>query len=104
MIRPRAVVFDLDGTVVDNMALHAEAFAEFARRLPAHYLEVPFPTTPGTSVAIIDPSTGYLVTEGCPSSFEEAFVAGTEPTTRCPMHGGRDIEREPPGEGVGVPF
>ena len=32
MIRPRAVVFDLDGTVVDNMALHAEAFAEFARR------------------------------------------------------------------------
>lgn len=31
-IRPRAVVFDLDGTVVDNMALHAEAFARFAER------------------------------------------------------------------------
>ena len=35
--RPRAVIFDLDGTIVDNMALHAEAFAAFAGRhgLPA---------------------------------------------------------------------
>jgi HAD superfamily hydrolase (TIGR01509 family) len=35
--RPRAVVFDLDGTIVDNMALHAEAFATFVVRhgLPA---------------------------------------------------------------------
>ena len=34
---PRAVIFDLDGTIVDNMALHAEAFAVFAERhgLPA---------------------------------------------------------------------
>ncbi|MGE0815824.1 MAG: HAD family hydrolase [Vicinamibacterales bacterium] len=30
--RPRAVIFDLDGTLVDNMALHAEAFAAFAER------------------------------------------------------------------------
>jgi beta-phosphoglucomutase len=30
--RPRAVIFDLDGTIVDNMALHAEAFAAFAGR------------------------------------------------------------------------
>ena len=29
---PRAVIFDLDGTIVDNMALHAEAFAVFAER------------------------------------------------------------------------
>ena len=29
---PRAVIFDLDGTIVDNMALHAEAFAAFAGR------------------------------------------------------------------------
>lgn len=34
---PRAAIFDIDGTLVDNMALHAEAFALFARRhgLPA---------------------------------------------------------------------
>lgn len=31
-MRARAVVFDLDGTLVDNMELHAEAFAEFMTR------------------------------------------------------------------------
>jgi beta-phosphoglucomutase len=31
-LRPRAVVFDIDGTLVDNMALHAEAFGVFAER------------------------------------------------------------------------
>jgi HAD superfamily hydrolase (TIGR01509 family) len=29
---PRAVIFDIDGTIVDNMHLHAEAFAQFAER------------------------------------------------------------------------
>lgn len=29
---PGAVIFDLDGTIVDNMSLHAEAFAAFAAR------------------------------------------------------------------------
>jgi len=35
--RPKAVIFDIDGTLVDNMALHAEAFGVFAERhgLPA---------------------------------------------------------------------
>jgi beta-phosphoglucomutase len=32
MPQPDAVIFDLDGTVVDNMHLHAEAFAAFADR------------------------------------------------------------------------
>ena len=34
---PRAVIFDIDGTIVDNMHLHAEAFGVFAARhgLPA---------------------------------------------------------------------
>jgi beta-phosphoglucomutase len=30
--RPRAIIFDIDGTIVDNMHLHAEAFAVFAER------------------------------------------------------------------------
>ena len=29
---PRAVIFDIDGTLVDNMHLHAEAFSVFAAR------------------------------------------------------------------------
>lgn len=31
-LQPRAVIFDIDGTIVDNMHLHAEAFAVFAER------------------------------------------------------------------------
>jgi len=31
-LRPRGVVFDLDGTLTDNMALHAQAFEAFVRR------------------------------------------------------------------------
>jgi beta-phosphoglucomutase-like phosphatase (HAD superfamily) len=31
-LSPRAVVFDIDGTLVDNMAIHTEAFAEFSVR------------------------------------------------------------------------
>jgi HAD superfamily hydrolase (TIGR01509 family) len=30
--QPRAVIFDIDGTIVDNMAIHAEAFGVFAER------------------------------------------------------------------------
>ena len=30
--KPRAVIFDIDGTIVDNMHLHAEAFGVFAGR------------------------------------------------------------------------
>ena len=35
--RPKAVIFDMDGTIVDNMHLHADAFSVFAERhgLPA---------------------------------------------------------------------
>lgn len=29
---PKAVIFDIDGTIVDNMSVHAEAFAVFAQR------------------------------------------------------------------------
>lgn len=32
LLKPRALIFDLDGTIVDNMHLHAEAFAVFAER------------------------------------------------------------------------
>jgi HAD superfamily hydrolase (TIGR01509 family) len=31
-VHPSGIVFDLDGTMVDNMALHAEAFGVFAQR------------------------------------------------------------------------
>jgi len=63
-------------------------FADFVRRLPSQYFEVPFPTTPGIVTASIDPTTGMLVTEECPKSLNEVFLAGTAPTERCTVHGG----------------
>jgi penicillin-binding protein 1B len=63
-------------------------FADFVRRLPSHYFEAPFAETPGTVKVPIDPTTGYLVGPDCPSSFTEIFLNGTEPTQRCPVHGG----------------
>jgi penicillin-binding protein 1B len=61
-------------------------YAEFARRVPAHYFEAVFPMTPNIVRVAIDPTTGYLVTPACPESVNEVFIAGTEPTERCPTH------------------
>ena len=61
-------------------------YADFVRRLPTHYFEEPFPEVPGTVRASVDPTTGMLVTEECPTSVNELFVAGTEPTERCTVH------------------
>jgi penicillin-binding protein 1B len=36
----------------------------------------------------IDPQSGMLATPYCPQSKNEIFVAGTEPTTVCPIHAG----------------
>lgn len=71
-------------------------FAEFVRRLPSHYFEVPFPDGPGVVTASIDPTTGYLVTEDCPQSLGEVFLWGTQPRERCPIHRGGGV--------TGVPF
>jgi penicillin-binding protein 1B len=36
----------------------------------------------------VDPESGMLATPWCPQSHPEVFVAGTEPTSVCPLHGG----------------
>ena len=72
-------------------------FADFVRRLPSQYFEAPFPSTPGVVTASIDPTTGMLVTEECPKSFDEVFLEGTQPKERCTIHGGGA-----PGPGVAI--
>jgi len=67
------------------------------RRLPSQYFEAPFPSTPGVVTASIDPTTGMLVTEECPKSFDEVFLEGTQPKERCTVHGGAA-----PGPGVAI--
>ncbi|HQR44533.1 MAG TPA: PBP1A family penicillin-binding protein [Thermoanaerobaculia bacterium] len=79
-------------------------FADFARRVPSHYYEEPFPTALNVVTEKTDPTTGMLWTERCPESWNELFVAGTEPKERCTVHGGGPIPPladTPPGPGVG---
>jgi penicillin-binding protein 1B len=71
-------------------------YADFARRVPSHFFEEPFPEVPGVVTASVDPTTGMLVTEDCPTSVNEQFLAGTEPTERCTVHG--DGSPPPAGE------
>ncbi len=42
----------------------------------------------GISTAVIDPSTGYLATEYCPSVLTEVYPAGEVPTELCNQHQG----------------
>jgi penicillin-binding protein 1B len=39
----------------------------------------------------IDPQTGLLATPSCPSTFSEAFIAGTEPQEYCSWHQGEAV-------------
>jgi len=41
----------------------------------------------------IDPKTGQLATSQCPEKVSEVFIAGTEPTVYCEVHGGGLWER-----------
>ena len=41
----------------------------------------------------IDPKTGQLATSQCPEKVSEVFIAGTEPTVYCEVHGGGWWER-----------
>ncbi len=75
-------------------------YADFARRLPSHFFEEPFPEVPGVVTASVDPTTGMLVTEDCPTSVNEQFLAGTEPKERCTVHGDGS---PPPASGPGLP-
>ncbi|MFN0178698.1 MAG: penicillin-binding protein 1A [Gemmatimonadales bacterium] len=50
----------------------------------------PWPMPSGIIAVDVDGSTGYLPTAACPRDQirSEFFVPGTEPTERCPIHGG----------------
>lgn len=46
-----------------------------------------FPMPEGVVERRIDPQTGQLATSQCPVSITEVFIAGTEPTIYCEVHG-----------------
>jgi penicillin-binding protein 1B len=46
-----------------------------------------FEPPPGIEFARIDAESLVLANPSCPETFEEAFIAGTVPTSHCPLHG-----------------
>jgi len=70
----------------------APIWGEFMSRALAHreYRDTkPFRAPSGIVSIEIDPETGFAATVSCPKRQSEVYIAGTEPVTACPLHGGR---------------
>lgn len=69
----------------------APIWAEFMKRavqLPQYRNTQQFMPPAGVVEAMIDPQSGQLATPNCTQTQEEYYVAGTEPTQYCELHGG----------------
>jgi penicillin-binding protein 1B len=72
-------------------AAAAPIWAEFMKRavsLPAYKDTKDFPAPPGIVSVTIDPETLQLATPKCPTTRQEVFIDGTQPTVYCQKHGG----------------
>ena len=61
-------------------------WTQFMKAALAGYPDAPFEPPEGITFIDIDPDTGKLAAPGCPRTFREAFLAGTEPTDVCELH------------------
>ena len=59
----------------------------FMARALAGHSNLPFEAPEGIAFVDIDRDTGKVAAPGCPRVFKEAFLAGTEPTEVCQLHG-----------------
>jgi len=76
----------------------APIWAEFMKRaiaLPAYKDVHGFGAPAGVTSITIDPESGQLATPACPTTREEVFLSGTEPTEFCSLHGGRMTTQNP---------
>src|SRR5690242_8059128 len=77
----------------------APIWTEFMKRatsMPAYKELTDFVAPAGVSVVQIDPTTLELATPACPTTRQEVFLSGTEPTEFCELHGGRMLTQTPP--------
>jgi 1A family penicillin-binding protein len=81
-------------------AICAPLWGEFMRSAMAGKPAADFLKPDSVVSVLIDPATGDLAAPDCPEKLEEFYVAGTQPTTYCPNHGGLDLE---PGSPVLIP-
>jgi membrane carboxypeptidase/penicillin-binding protein len=72
---------------------------EFMKAAMAGRPNATFQVPSGISFAEIDRDTGKLATPNCERRINESFLAGTEPTEYCPLHGGNGSSN---GEGGGL--
>ena len=62
-------------------------WTDFMKAAMAGHPNQTFEAPGGIAYAEIDRDTGKLATPQCPRTMTEAFLAGTEPTEYCPLHG-----------------
>jgi penicillin-binding protein 1B len=75
---------------LSGSASAAPIWAEFMKRavtLPEYKNPVDFEPPDGVLQETIDPQSGQLATSSCPQSVQEYFIAGSEPTQVCDLHG-----------------
>ena len=61
-------------------------WTQFMKSALAGRPSIPFEVPEGITFAEIDRDTGKLALPGCPRTFNEAFLSGTEPTEYCELH------------------
>ena len=84
---------------LSGTAAAAPIWAEFMKRavaLPAYRNVEPFAPPAGVTEVTVDPQSEQLATPTCPTTKQEVFIAGTEPTQYCFLHGGRAVSQAPP--------
>jgi penicillin-binding protein 1B len=85
-----------DSQELDLEGAHSAApiWAEFMKRAIQYrgYRDPkPFSVPGGIVSIVIDPESGMPATANCPKKRTEVYIAGTEPTGACPLHGGRPV-------------
>ncbi len=87
---------DLDLTGAVSAAPVWTEFMKRAEALPAYHNMEPLPEPQGLVHVVICPESGDLATPSCPTTRDEVFIAGTEPTVLCPIHGNQKLSDVPP--------
>ncbi len=77
----------------------APIWEKFMRVATAGKPAADFARPEGVITVTIDPTTVQLATPECPTTKEEDFIAGTEPTVYCTKHGGEGMPPTHPKEG-----
>lgn len=82
------------GRAITSSEAHRAApiFASFTEAALGGQPPSMFSPPEGVVTVKVDPATGLLAGPGCPNAVLETFLAGTEPTETCSLHGGVGVD------------